>query len=64
MKKSKKIGLSLNKKVVSNFQQSTIKGGATRGWTYCSQGCVNTEFKDCTSLQGDYCLSQATCNDQ
>ncbi|MEM9001855.1 MAG: hypothetical protein AAGB24_16470 [Bacteroidota bacterium] len=34
MKKNKKIGLSLNKKVVSKFKAAKITGGANTEWRY------------------------------
>ncbi|MEO1486260.1 MAG: hypothetical protein AAFU57_10945 [Bacteroidota bacterium] len=40
MKKAKKIGLSLNKKVVSNFQKNTVFGG---NGTFGSGCCPNTQ---------------------
>ena len=39
MKKNKKIGLSLNKKVISNFKNNAIMGGATGFENSCNTAC-------------------------
>ena len=41
MKKSKKIGLSLNKKVVSNLQSDAVKGGNHNSYL-CTFNCTGT----------------------
>ena len=41
MKKAKKIGLSLNKKIVSNLQANEITGG---GWTHQDGGCTAANY--------------------
>jgi len=64
MKKAKKIGLSLNKKVVSNFEKIKISGGTgntchcptnTLPENSCSPTCVTygTTRQNCTLGCGD-----------
>jgi len=47
MKKAKKIGLSLNRKVISNLQKVGIIGG-TGGTSHCDSGLVITCTPTCS----------------
>ncbi|NKI30795.1 class I lanthipeptide [Croceivirga thetidis] len=62
MKKSKKIGLSLNKKVISNFQKEQLNGGSS--W-HTNIGCPTMETcignAECGN-HSDHCYDTRACD--